>query len=39
MNPENFRVFGPDETASNKLDAVFDASPKTWLAAQLSRGP
>jgi xylulose-5-phosphate/fructose-6-phosphate phosphoketolase len=32
MNPENFRVFGPDETASNKLDAVFDASPKTWMA-------
>ena len=35
MNPENFRVFGPDETASNKLDAVFEASPKTWLAAKL----
>jgi xylulose-5-phosphate/fructose-6-phosphate phosphoketolase len=32
MNPENFRVFGPDETASNKLDAVYEASPKTWMA-------
>ena len=31
-NPDNFRVFGPDETASNKLDAVFEASPKTWEA-------
>jgi xylulose-5-phosphate/fructose-6-phosphate phosphoketolase len=31
-NPANFRVFGPDETASNKLDAVFEASPKTWMA-------
>ena len=34
-NPCNFRFFGPDETASNKLDAVFDASPKTWMAARL----
>ena len=32
LNPGNFRVFGPDETASNKLDAVFEASPKTWMA-------
>lgn len=28
----NFRLFGPDETASNRLDAVYDASPKTWMA-------
>ena len=34
-NPENFRFFGPDETASNKLDAVFKASPKVWMAAKL----
>ncbi len=32
MNPDNFRVFGPDETASNKLDAVYEASLKTWMA-------
>jgi Phosphoketolase len=32
LNPDNFRVFGPDETASNKLDAVFEAGGKTWLA-------
>jgi xylulose-5-phosphate/fructose-6-phosphate phosphoketolase len=31
-NVGTFRVFGPDETASNKLDAVFEASPKTWVA-------
>jgi len=32
QNPDNFRVFGPDETASNRLDAVYEASKKTWLA-------
>jgi xylulose-5-phosphate/fructose-6-phosphate phosphoketolase len=31
-NPTNFRVFGPDETASNHLQAVYEASKKTWLA-------
>jgi xylulose-5-phosphate/fructose-6-phosphate phosphoketolase len=30
----NFRVFGPDETSSNRLDAVFEATKRTWLAAQ-----
>jgi len=29
-NPHNFRLFGPDETASNRLDAVYAASAKTW---------
>ncbi len=29
----NFRLFGPDETASNRLDAVYEASGKTWMAA------
>jgi xylulose-5-phosphate/fructose-6-phosphate phosphoketolase len=28
----NFRVFGPDETASNRLTALFEASPKTFDA-------
>jgi xylulose-5-phosphate/fructose-6-phosphate phosphoketolase len=32
MNRDNFRVFGPDETSSNKLEAVYEASPKTWMA-------
>jgi len=31
-NPESFRLFGPDETTSNKLDAVYEVSPKLWLA-------
>ncbi len=35
LNPNNFRVFGPDETASNRLGAVFEASGKTWLAETL----
>ncbi|HEX4369760.1 MAG TPA: phosphoketolase family protein [Rhizomicrobium sp.] len=26
----NFRIFGPDETDSNRLMAVFEASPRTW---------
>jgi xylulose-5-phosphate/fructose-6-phosphate phosphoketolase len=30
-NMTNFRVFGPDETASNKLDAIYKASAKTWM--------
>jgi xylulose-5-phosphate/fructose-6-phosphate phosphoketolase len=32
-NPDNFRVFGPDETTSNKLQAVYETSKKVWLAA------
>jgi xylulose-5-phosphate/fructose-6-phosphate phosphoketolase len=28
----NFRVFGPDETASNRLDAVFEVTDKVWQA-------
>ena len=30
QEPRNFRVFGPDETLSNKLDAVFDATNRQW---------
>ncbi|MVF24394.1 phosphoketolase family protein [Methylocaldum sp. BRCS4] len=35
LNPSNFRVFGPDETTSNKLDDVYEASKKMWLADYL----
>ena len=35
LNPHNFRVFGPDETTSNKLDAVYEVSKKLWLADYL----
>ena len=31
-NPQTFRLFGPDETASNRLDAVFEATDRTWDA-------
>jgi len=31
-NMTNFRVFGPDETASNKLQVIYEASGKTWMA-------
>jgi xylulose-5-phosphate/fructose-6-phosphate phosphoketolase len=31
-NPERFRIMGPDETASNRLTAVFEATRRTWLA-------
>ncbi|MCL1870111.1 MAG: phosphoketolase family protein [Promicromonosporaceae bacterium] len=31
-NPDNFRIFGPDETASNRLQAVYDVTDKQWNA-------
>ena len=31
----NFRVFGPDETASNRLDAVFEVTDRDWMAEHL----
>jgi len=34
-NATNFRVFGPDETASNRLQALYGASKKTWMADML----
>ena len=34
-NLTNFRVFGPDETASNRLSALFDVTARTWIAEQL----
>lgn len=30
-NSNNFLVFGPDETTSNKLNAIYEASKKRWL--------
>jgi xylulose-5-phosphate/fructose-6-phosphate phosphoketolase len=35
LNPTNFRVFGPDENTSNKLDAIYEVSKKTWMADYL----
>ena len=34
-NPRTFRLFGPDETASNRLQAVFDATDRQWEAEVL----
>ncbi len=34
-NMQNFRIFGPDENTSNKLDAVYEVSKKLWLADYL----
>ncbi|MFD1930277.1 phosphoketolase [Nonomuraea mangrovi] len=32
-NPQSFRLMGPDETASNRLSAVFEATDRAWNAA------
>ena len=32
LNPDTFRIMGPDETASNRLDAVLEATDRTWMA-------
>ena len=29
---QNFRLFGPDETASNRLQAVYEVTDKAWIA-------
>ena len=34
-NMTTFRVFGPDETASNRLQALYEVSKKTWMAEML----
>jgi len=30
-NPNNFRIFGPDETKSNRLDKIFEVTNRQWL--------
>jgi xylulose-5-phosphate/fructose-6-phosphate phosphoketolase len=34
-NPRTFRLMGPDETASNRLGAVFEATNRAWMAETL----
>ena len=34
-NPETFRIVGPDETLSNRLGAVFEATDRVWEAETL----
>ncbi|OHD71390.1 MAG: phosphoketolase [Spirochaetes bacterium RBG_16_49_21] len=31
LTNRNFRVMGPDETSSNRLDSIFEATERTWL--------
>ncbi|MDA8388078.1 MAG: phosphoketolase family protein [Nitrospiraceae bacterium] len=31
MESRNFRVMGPDETSSNRLDAIFEATDRAWM--------
>jgi xylulose-5-phosphate/fructose-6-phosphate phosphoketolase len=35
-NPDSFRIVGPDETASNRLDAVFEVTDRVWEAQRLA---
>ncbi len=35
MDRRNFRVVGPDETASNRLDALFEVTDRVWIAKTL----
>ncbi len=34
-NPSTFRIFGPDETSSNRLQAVFETTDRVWMADHL----
>jgi xylulose-5-phosphate/fructose-6-phosphate phosphoketolase len=36
LNPTNFRIFGPDETLSNLLGAIFEASNRQWDAQHIT---
>jgi xylulose-5-phosphate/fructose-6-phosphate phosphoketolase len=35
MDKRNFRVFGPDETASNRLSSLFEVTNRAWMAELL----
>ena len=35
LDRRNFRVFGPDETASNRLGALFEVTDRTWMADRI----
>ena len=36
LDTKNFRVFGPDETASNRLEALYEVTDKVWMEPLLS---
>jgi xylulose-5-phosphate/fructose-6-phosphate phosphoketolase len=35
LHQRNFRVFGPDETSSNRLGALFEVTDRTWIADRI----
>ena len=35
LEQANFRIFGPDETASNRLEAVYQTTDKVWMEPTL----
>jgi xylulose-5-phosphate/fructose-6-phosphate phosphoketolase len=35
MDHRNFRVMGPDETSSNRLDALFEVTDRAWMAEKI----
>ena len=35
LDSKNFRVFGPDETASNRLDALFEVTNRVWMESMV----
>jgi len=35
-NADNFRVFGPDETVSNRLGALLEVTERSWMAERLA---
>ncbi len=39
LDPRNFRIFGPDETLSKLLGAVFDVTSRPWDAASAAKDP
>ena len=36
LDARNFRVVGPDETTSNRLDALFEVTNRTWMAERVA---
>jgi xylulose-5-phosphate/fructose-6-phosphate phosphoketolase len=36
LSPRTFRLFGPDETVSNRLTAVFEATERQWTAERIA---
>ncbi len=36
LDARNFRVVGPDETASNRLGAIFEATNRAWIAERVA---